>query len=45
VAGALGGRNRETVAGLKRHLYARAVAELGATGPDPAMLAALNAAR
>lgn len=43
VATALGGRNREVVAGLKRRLYAPAVDQLGATGPDPAMLAALYA--
>lgn len=44
VATALGGRNREVVAGLKRRLYGRAVEQLGATGPDPAMLSALYAA-
>jgi enoyl-CoA hydratase/carnithine racemase len=45
VATSLGGRDRGTVAGLKRSVYANALAALGATGPDPAMLAALFAAK
>jgi enoyl-CoA hydratase/carnithine racemase len=40
----LGGRNRATVAGLKERVYADAVAALGATPPDKAMLDALFAA-
>lgn len=44
VAKTLGGRDRATVAGLKRRVYADVVAELGATAPDAAMLAALHAA-
>ncbi|HZE65939.1 MAG TPA: enoyl-CoA hydratase-related protein [Sporichthyaceae bacterium] len=43
-ASALGGRDRATVAGLKTRIYADAVAALGATPPDEAMLGALWAA-
>src|SRR5882757_2476220 len=43
-ASALCGRDRATVAGLKTRIYADAVAALGATPPDEAMLGALWAA-
>lgn len=43
-AGQLGGRDRATMAGLKQRVYAGAVAELGATPPEQAMLDALFAA-
>jgi enoyl-CoA hydratase/carnithine racemase len=43
-ATSLSGRGREAVAGLKRRIYAEAVARLGATKPDPAMLTTLYAA-
>jgi Delta3-Delta2-enoyl-CoA isomerase len=41
IATALGGRDRATVAGLKARIYADAVAALGATPPDEALLNAL----
>ena len=44
VATGLGGRDRVTVAGLKAGIYSDALAALGATPPDPVMLAALRAA-